>query len=158
MFKDGIIQGVIARDIKKNLDERGWLAECFRHDEMSAEHFPVMAYVSITLPGIVRGPHEHLDQTDYFCFVGPSNFKIVLWDNRRDSSTFNFRQVVFAGTDRPKVVVVPPRIVHAYKNIGQVEGQVLNFPNRLYGGEHRVHEVDEIRHESAGLSPFKFEE
>lgn len=144
--------------MKKHLDERGWLAECFRQDDIPMELFPSMAYVSVTQPGIIRGPHEHVEQTDYFCFIGPSNFKVILWDNRRDSPTFNFRQVIFAGDDRPKIVIVPPGIVHAYQNIGNVGGQVLNFPNRLYGGTNRAHEVDEIRHESNAVSPFKVEE
>lgn len=146
------------RDIKKHLDERGWLAECFREDELPPESRPLMAYVSMTQPGVIRGPHEHLYQRDYFCFVGPSNFKIVLWDNRTDSPTHNFRQVIFAGDDRPKLVIVPPGIVHGYKNIGSAEGQVLNFPNCLYKGPGRMSEVDEIRHEASSASPFKFDE
>ena len=47
-----------------------------------------MAYISQTLPGIVRGPHEHNDQTDYFAFIGPSDFELTLWDARAESPTF----------------------------------------------------------------------
>ena len=42
----------------------------------------MMTYVSQTLPGVTRGPHEHVDQTDGFAFMGPSDFKLVLWDTR----------------------------------------------------------------------------
>lgn len=148
----------MARDIRKHLDERGWLAECFRADELNSGLNPQMAYISVTQPGIIRGPHEHTSQTDYFCFLGPSNFKIVLWDNRKDSPTYNFRQVVFAGVDRPKILIVPPGVVHGYKNIGSTDGQVLNFPNALYRGPGRKEDVDEIRHEASIESPFKFDE
>ncbi|MDD5452630.1 MAG: dTDP-4-dehydrorhamnose 3,5-epimerase family protein [Desulfovibrionales bacterium] len=157
-FKNGIIQGIIVKDIKRHADERGWLVECFRHDEVPSEIQPAMAYVSITLPGVARGPHEHIEQTDYFCFLGPGNFKVVLWDNRKESPTVNVRQVILAGEDNPKIVIVPPGVVHGYKNIGNIDGQVLNFPNRLYAGPGRTQKVDEIRHEASALSPFKMDE
>jgi dTDP-4-dehydrorhamnose 3,5-epimerase-like enzyme len=54
------------RDIRKFEDDRGWLTELFRHDELAPEFFPVMAYISSTLPGVTRGPHEHVDQADLF--------------------------------------------------------------------------------------------
>ena len=49
-----------------------WLAEVFRLDEIEPEFAPAMAYVSMTAPGVVRGPHQHREQADLFCFVGPS--------------------------------------------------------------------------------------
>jgi dTDP-4-dehydrorhamnose 3,5-epimerase len=156
-FKNGIIEGVIVKDIKKHVDERGWLVECFRHDEVPPEIRPAMAYVSITRPGTTRGPHEHVEQTDYFCFLGPGDFKVVLWDNREESPTVNVKQIIFAGEDNPKTVIVPPGVVHGYKNIGNADGQVLNFPNRLYAGTGRTQKVDEIRHEASTLSPFKMD-
>lgn len=63
-----MIEGVIIKSIKKNEDERGWLAEFFRSDEV--EYLPVMSYLSFTKNGIARGPHEHKHQSDYFVFVG----------------------------------------------------------------------------------------
>ncbi|MBU0985333.1 MAG: dTDP-4-dehydrorhamnose 3,5-epimerase family protein, partial [candidate division Zixibacteria bacterium] len=81
------IPDVIVTDLKKHADERGWLIETFRRDEMDDRFLPAMSYVSMTLPGIVRGPHEHVDQADYFCFLGPSTFRVYLWDNRKDSAT-----------------------------------------------------------------------
>jgi len=99
---------------------------------------------------VARGPHEHVDQTDYFCFIGPSNFKIYLWDARADSPTFGTRQIIYAGADSPCMVIVPPGVVHAYKNIGNENGIVFNGPNRLYAGHGKSSPVDEIRHEEAG--------
>lgn len=144
--------------MQHHVDQRGWLSECFRNDEIPSEIHPVMAYISTTLPGITRGPHEHLEQTDYFCFLGPGNFKIVLWDNRSYSPTFNVRQVILAGADNPKIIIVPPGVVHGYTNVGNTAGQVLNFPNRLYAGPGRTQEVDEVRHEATKSSPFRMDE
>ncbi|HEX8685325.1 MAG TPA: hypothetical protein VF654_02450, partial [Pyrinomonadaceae bacterium] len=66
-FTRGKIAGVVVRDLRKFVDERGWLAELFRHDELEEEFYPRMAYTSVSLPGVQRGPHEHADQADLFC-------------------------------------------------------------------------------------------
>ena len=78
------IHDVIIQPLRRHGDARGWLVELYREDEMAESIHPVMAYISQTLPGIVRGPHEHHDQTDYFAFIGPSDFELVLWDARPD--------------------------------------------------------------------------
>ena len=153
-FLEGFIQGVEVRHLKKYQDPRGWLAEIFRADELRSEVIPVMSYVSETLPGATRGPHEHLSQTDYFCFLGPSTFRLVLWDNRSSSPSYRVRQELFVGEENPCVVIVPEGVVHAYRNVGHKPGWVINCPNRLYAGSGRKDPVDEVRHEGSPDSPF----
>ena len=146
-FKDGRIADVVVYPIKKFHDERGWLAELFRHDELDEEFFPAMSYISFTKPGVQRGPHEHVDQADLFCFIGPSTFNIRLWDNRPTSPTFRSYMSLDVGEENPMAVVVPKGVVHGYRNIGPLEGMVINCPNRLYMGHGKREPVDEIRHE-----------
>jgi dTDP-4-dehydrorhamnose 3,5-epimerase len=153
-FTKGKIHDVVVKPLAKYLDERGWLAELFRSDEIDSAFMPAMAYISMTRPGIARGPHEHREQADCFAFIGPSNFKVYLWDVRADSSTRGVRQVIFGGSDSPVLVIVPAGVVHAYKNIGGEDGIVFNAPNRLYAGENKRSPVDEIRHEDGAASPF----
>ena len=57
MFDVGAIDGVHTRPLTHHKDQRGWLVELFRSDELPAENMPQMAYVSETLPNAVRGPH-----------------------------------------------------------------------------------------------------
>ena len=154
-FREGEIKGVVVSRLNKAFDSRGWLAELFRHDSLAEEFFPAMAYISSTNPGITRGPHEHVDQADLFCFIGPSNFKLRMWDNREDSETFGFVSTVVVGQDKTASVLVPKGVVHAYQNVGDVEGIVINCPNRLYRGAGRKEEVDEIRHESDPETRFR---
>ena len=156
-FSKGRIHDVIVRPLNKFLDERGWLAELYRTDELDAEILPSMAYISMTQPGVARGPHEHKEQTDYFCFLGPSNFKVYLWDSRPDSPSYGVKQVIFAGIDSPVALVVPPGVVHAYRNVGMENGIVFNAPNRLYAGEGKREAVDEIRHEEEAGSLFQLD-
>src|SRR4028119_791440 len=157
-FKRGQIRDVVVKDVRKFVDERGWLAEVFRHDELEAEYFPAMSYISSTKPGVQRGPHEHVDQADFFVFIGPSNFKLRLWDNRADSETYNHVMTLYAGADNPKAVLVPKGVVHAYRNVGSVAGIVINCPNRLYMGEGKREEIDEIRHEDDPATIYRMED
>ena len=157
MFKNGTIQGVVVRNLTKFIDDRGWLSELYREDEIEKEYMPAMGYVSMTAAGIARGPHEHVDQADCFAFIGPSNFKVYLWDNRKSSPTYMTRQIVYAGEDAPRSLIIPKGVVHAYRNIGGSQGMVLNFPNRLYAGSGKKSPVDEIRHEGDAASPFQLD-
>jgi dTDP-4-dehydrorhamnose 3,5-epimerase len=140
---------VVIRPLRFYHDARGWLVELFRQDELEPGRWPVMAYVSQTLPGVMRGPHEHGDQTDGFAFLGPSDFRLFLWDTRADSPTRGRRLIVDVGESNPAAVWIPPGVVHAYRNIGSVPGLVFNAPNRLYAGWGKTDPVDEIRHEDA---------
>ena len=153
-FKEGPISGVVLWPLQRYRDERGWLIELFRQDELEPQYHPVMAYVSMTLPGVARGPHEHRDQADMFAFIGPSNFKLYLWDNRPESPTYGNRQALVVGADNPQAVLIPAGVTHAYKNVGEEPGVVFNAPNRLYRGPGRKEPVDEIRYEDDPDSPF----
>ena len=147
-FKKGKIKGVIIEKLNKFYDERGFLAETFRIDNLPKEIKPMMSYISYTKPGINRGPHEHKEQTDIFCFMGPGNFKVKLWDNRKESDNYGNCLEVIGGKDNPIRVIVPPGVVHGYKNISkEKDGMVLNYPDKLYRIWDRKEEVDEIRHE-----------
>ena len=157
MFTDGAIDGVVVRQLKKHADARGALTELFRLDELPAGFLPAMAYISLTLSGVVRGPHEHKDQTDYFCFAGPSDFKVCLWDNRKASPTYLSRMVFIAGESSPAAVIVPNGVVHAYKNTGDKDGLVINCPNRLFKGHGGKGPVDEVRYENIADSPYRIE-
>ena len=70
-----------------------------------------------------------------------------MWDNRSDSATFRTVQTIVVGQDNPAAVLIPKGVVHAYQNVGDVDGIVINCPNRLYMGEGKREPVDEIRHE-----------
>lgn len=153
-FRKGNIEGVKATPCRVFIDERGWLAELYRHDELEPEFHPAMSYVSMSLPGVLRGPHEHREQADLFLWVGPGDFKVTLWDNRPESPTFGNRMELYLGADNPGSVLVPKGVVHCYRCISTEPGLVLNAPNRLYAGAGRSAPIDEIRHEDDPGNPF----
>ncbi|MCW5941201.1 MAG: dTDP-4-dehydrorhamnose 3,5-epimerase family protein [Fimbriimonadaceae bacterium] len=149
-----VIPGVLVRSLKRFSDARGWLMELFREDELPDGFRPAMGYLSVTKPGVARGPHEHVDQTDGFAFLSGS-YRLYLWENRPDRAPAKLELEV--GEANPVLVLVPPGVVHAYKNVGDAEAFVLNVPNRLYAGRNRAEPVDEIRHEADPASPFRLD-
>lgn len=157
VYVDGPIDGLVVRPLAVRRDARGWLVELFRHDELGEDRWPTMTYASMTLAGVTRGPHEHVDQTDGFAFIGPSDFRLWAWDARADSPTRGRRLVLVVGESNPAAVWIPPGVVHAYKNIGGAPGLVFNAPNRLYAGWGKAQPVDEIRHEDADPKRFPME-
>jgi dTDP-4-dehydrorhamnose 3,5-epimerase len=153
-FVEGAIDGVVCKDLKTFTDQRGWLTEIYREDELDHECLPKMAYISETLPGVSRGPHEHRYQTDYFAFLGPGDFCLYLWDIRKQSPSHGKEMKLILGQSRRSTVIVPPGVVHAYKNISSIPGWVINLPNQLYAGQNKKEPVDEIRHENNPSLPF----
>jgi dTDP-4-dehydrorhamnose 3,5-epimerase len=45
-FTDGPIEGVGVTPLRKFQDDRGWLMEVFRHDELAEAFHPAMAYLN----------------------------------------------------------------------------------------------------------------
>lgn len=145
------MEGVLIKRLTKYEDARGHLFELYREDELPEGFDPVMGYLSVTKPGVSRGPHEHVDQTDGFVFLD-GTYELHLWENRPGREPEYVVHVV--GAENPVLVTVPPGVVHGYKNVGAEPALVLNFPDRLYAGQGKKEPVDEIRHENDPNSPF----
>ena len=146
---------VIIEPLSSFEDSRGHLTELFRSDDLESKFCwcPEMGYISVTHPGVSRGPHEHVDQTDLFVFLD-GRYELRLWENREGYEKINV--VIEVGKENPVSVIVPPGVVHGYKNIGESDAYVLNFPDQLYAGRAKKEPVDEIRHEEID-SPFSME-
>ena len=154
-FVRGDIDGVHLIRLTRHDDGRGHLIETLRRDELPLKIDFAMSYVSFTLPGKSRGPHEHREQTDVFAFTGPGRLKLVMWDNRRESPTYGRMSEHTLGEGAPATVIVPPGVVHGYVNVSDEPAMVLNYPDRLFRGEGKKEQVDEIRHEDDVKTPFK---
>ncbi len=154
-FVEGEIQGVVFKLLQVYWDTRGGVTELFRADELSPECHPEMATASWTEPGVVRGPHEHTDQSNFLVFIGAQPFEVILWDNRPDSPTYRHMLRRILSGNEPMSVLVPPRVVHTFLNLGQATGLSLNFPNRLFEGHQRRGMDNVVRHEHDANSPFR---
>ena len=134
-----LIEGVIIKKLSPILDERGYLQECFRSDWEVFQKFG-QTYITVAFPNVVKAWHLHKFQTDNMvCLKG--NAKLVLSDNRENSSTHKRINEIFFGDKYPSLVTIPPNIWHGFKAIGNKEIMVLNVPTELYN----YSEPDEYR-------------
>jgi dTDP-4-dehydrorhamnose 3,5-epimerase len=134
-----LIEGVAVKDLRLIPDERGRLMEILRSDDPLFKKFG-QVYLTTAYPGVVKAWHFHTKQTDHFCVV-KGMAKVVLYDDRKRSSTKGAVNEFFIGELNPKLVVIPPLVLHGYKAIGTEEVFLLNVPTELYNyaapDEHR---------------------
>jgi len=130
-----IIEGIELRQLKKNVDERGYLCELLRKDWDIYKEF-AMTYFSITYPGVVRGWHRHprTKQIDNMAILQGTG-KIVVYDNRDGSSTKGVINEFVIGEDNPTLVKIPGECWHGFKALGIKPVLLVNFPTAMYDYE-----------------------
>ena len=125
-----LIDGVLVRELRKHVDERGFLMEMLRADWEGFEKFG-QSYVSLNYPGVIRAWHYHKKQTDYFACVA-GMIKVPLYDARDRSRTYRQINEFVIGEDNPILVKIPPGVYHGYKTIGVKPSLLINFPTELH--------------------------
>ena len=91
-----------------------------------------------------------------FCFYRAGRVSALSLD-APDSPTCGHRIKLSVGESNRQCVIVPPGVVHAYRNVGTTPGWVFNAPNRLYAGPGKGGPVDEVRHEDKADSPYRLD-
>lgn len=103
-------------DTKDKPKELGVLMEIVRDDDGILKKFG-QSTVTITPVGTVKAFHLHEKQDDVW-FVATGKVIVVLHDLRRGSPTYKETQVLEAGEDDYKVIMIPVGVAHGYKVIG----------------------------------------
>lgn len=69
--------------------------------------------------------------------------KLVLYDSREDSPTYQTVNEFFFGEHQPQLIQIPCLVFHGFKAISEYEAIVVNFPTEPYDydnpDEFRVH-------------------
>ncbi len=134
-----MIKDVRTKPLKVIPDERGRLMEALRSDDELFIKFG-QAYITTAYPGVVKGWHYHKIQTDHFVAIR-GMFKVVLYDDRKDSPTRGEVNEFFMGMHNPILLQIPPMVLHGFKAIGTEEAIMLNMPTEVY----RYDAPDEFR-------------
>ena len=126
------IDGVRSRDLTVHLDGRGdvtelWSAPWIEQGFVRADH----AYQSATDFGVVKCWHLHEVHTDQFT-VTRGKLQVSLVDLREESPTFRHVNNVFLGGLAPRLLKIPPRIMHGWKALTEPEVLVVNFQSHVY--------------------------
>ena len=121
-------------------EKPGILAEVLRADEGLLKKFGQTVF-TISYKGAVKAFHWHKLQDDLW-FVASGKAKIVLYDKREDSPTYKQTQVIYAGTDDYKLVLIPTGVIHGYKVVSNEPVFLFYTVTETYNpetpDEHRV--------------------
>jgi len=125
-----MIQGVEIKKLRVVPDERGIVMEILRSDDSFFKKFG-QVYLSVVYPNVIKAWHYHKIQTDHFAVI-KGMAKIVLYDQRKNSKTYQEINEFFLGEQNPNLILIPRMVVHGMKGIGIEPAYLINCPTELY--------------------------
>lgn len=126
-----VIEGVKVVEIRNVLHDAGRLTEIYRSDWFPSPLEIAQAFQITLEGGRISAWHMHAKTTDRL-FVSTGRVKMVLFDARPDSPTHGLVNELGFGEHRPGLVVVPPGVWHALKNLRDAPSVVVNLVDRAY--------------------------
>ena len=119
-----MINGIKITPLKQIVDERGKIMHMMRNDSKIFEKFGEI-YFSTVNPGFVKAWHLHKENTlNYVCIKG--KVKLVLFDDRKDSSTTGQHQELILSPDDYFLVTIPPFIWNGFKGLSDSDSIIAN--------------------------------
>ena len=97
--------------------------KCFASDLNMCAIDPLSSGIFLKL--VIKGWHEHKKQIQNYAVI-QGMIKLVLFDNRKESSTFNKLQELFIGDENYCLVTIPTGIIMGYKCIGSQKSILAN--------------------------------
>lgn len=125
-----LIDGVTARPLVANTDQRGSLCELITTRDGPIEPI-VHVYQVAAAPGSIRAWIYHRQHHDRFAFTN-GRFEVVLYDLRPESGTLNRLDVFVLGVEQPALLRLPPCIIHGVRNAGAEWASFINMPTKAY--------------------------
>ncbi len=109
-----MIEGVIIKEIKSHIDERGFFSEILRVNEDFHPGDIGQISHSFVKKGVLKAWHMHTFQSQWN-YVVCGLIKVALHDTRKESPTFHQTIELLTGDDQaPKVYFFPPGVAHGY--------------------------------------------
>ncbi|MEK7584231.1 MAG: dTDP-4-dehydrorhamnose 3,5-epimerase family protein [Patescibacteria group bacterium] len=87
--------------------------EIFRYYDGLLRRFG-QSTMTVANEGTIKAFHWHQKQDDVWFFAS-GKARVVLYDSRSDSRTRGMTQVIQAGADDYKVILIPAGVVHGYQ-------------------------------------------
>jgi dTDP-4-dehydrorhamnose 3,5-epimerase-like enzyme len=107
-----MIKGLIINKLDVKSDERGWLAEILRKENLQEEKDFGQIFVTVAKPGVTKGNHYHKRKVEWFSVIRGTG-KLLLKDVTSDEC-----HEVLMGDKNMVAVKIPPNVTHAIQNIG----------------------------------------
>jgi len=115
---------VTTLDVKK--DERGWLTEVIRKEELVRSKEFGQFMVTTAYPGYVKGNHYHTRKYEWYCVL-KGEAKLVLLDSNSGE-----REELLLNEHQLKTVRIPPHVSHAIENTGTEMMYLLVYTDESY--------------------------
>lgn len=130
------IQGVIVKDLTVHLDGRGEVTELYSKPWIEKDGLADIQHIyqSATDYGVVKCWHLHEIHTDHFT-VTRGKLQVSIVDLREDSPTFAHVNCFFLGSLRPRLIKIPPRLMHGWKALSEPEVLVVNCQSHVYDAD-----------------------
>ena len=119
-----MIKDVKITPLKILSDNRGKVMHMLRNDSPVFKKFGEI-YFSCTHPGVVKAWHMHKKMTLNYAII-KGQLKIVLFDDRKKSSTKGTIQEIYMSTENYFLLSVPPLVWNGFKGIGTETSIVAN--------------------------------
>ena len=119
-----MIHDVKITPLKIISDNRGKVIHMLRTDSQVFEKFGEI-YFSTIYHQSIKGWHLHKESTlNYVCIKG--KVKLVLFDNRKESSTKGVYQELILSPEDYFLVTIPPNIWNGFKGLDRAESIIAN--------------------------------
>ena len=119
-----MIQDVQIIPLRRIPDERGSILHMLKCTDPHFIQFGEI-YFSTVYPGVVKGWHKHREiSLNYACIFG--RIKLVVYDDRKDSSTSREIMEIFLGPDNYSLVIIPPGLWNGFKGMSKPYAIVAN--------------------------------
>jgi dTDP-4-dehydrorhamnose 3,5-epimerase len=133
-----MIDGVKIKKLKVFKDEpdleqkvkAGIFMEILRDDDDLMSRFGQSNF-TVAYKGTIKAFHWHRYQDDLW-FVATGKAGIVLYDRRKNSSTYRETQVIYAGANDYKLVLIPVGVVHGYKVLSDEPCLLFYYVTKAY--------------------------
>ncbi len=110
-----MINGVQVIPLKRIPDERGTIMHMMRATDPHFQQFGEI-YFSTIYKDVIKGWHLHREMSlNYACIHG--RIKLVLFDDREQSSTRGELMEIFLGPDNYSLVIIPPEVWNGFKGM-----------------------------------------
>jgi dTDP-4-dehydrorhamnose 3,5-epimerase len=126
-----LIDGVSVRRPPTHVDHRGSICEVYDVRWGFTDDEVVYVYHVTVTPGQVKGWVLHIEQHDRM-FVYAGVLRVILFDARVESPTFDRLNVFHFGTHDRALLSIPAGVYHAVKNVGEHEAAFINLPSQPY--------------------------
>ena len=132
-YRPPTIAGVVVKDLKVHLDGRGDVIELWSRPWVERDELvmPQHVYQSATDYGVTKCWHLHDIHTDQFT-VTRGKLQVTLVDIRPDSPTFGHVNPIFLGAQQPRLIKIPPMVMHGWKALTPPEVIVVNLQSHVY--------------------------